>query len=94
MEVAYEAPLHKLFSVFPSPSGEWMVQQIPAWKASFTGRKKLPASWAGKRGEDLAKLTLLEGSVFCHPGRFIAGHKTREGAMAMARLAAFVDEDS
>jgi len=25
--------------------------------------------------------------VFCHRGRFVAGHKTKDGAMEMARLA-------
>jgi uncharacterized UPF0160 family protein len=89
MDTADEAPIDKLFSVYPSPSGEWMVQQIPASKGSFEGRKKLPAHWAGKRGEDLDALSLVEGCVFCHPGRFIAGNKTREGAVEMAKLAVF-----
>jgi uncharacterized UPF0160 family protein len=66
-----------------------MVQQIPASKGSFEGRKKLPAHWAGKRGEDLDALSLVEGCVFCHPGRFICGNKTQEGAIQMGNLAAF-----
>jgi uncharacterized UPF0160 family protein len=89
MDTADEAPIDKLFSIYPSPSGEWMVQQIPASKGSFEGRKKLPAHWAGKRGEDLNALSLVEGCVFCHPGRFICGNKTREGAVEMAKLAVF-----
>jgi uncharacterized UPF0160 family protein len=86
-DVASEAPSEKLFSIYPSFSGEWMVQQIPLSKGSFEGRKKLPESWAGLRGADLDALTGIEGCVFTHPGRFIAGHKTREGARKMALLA-------
>lgn len=93
METAHASPLNKLFSVFPSPGGEWMVQQIPQSQGSFTGRKKLPSHWAGKRGEDLDALSSVEGSVFCHPGRFIAGNKTREGAIQMGEIAACTEDE-
>ncbi len=86
-EVAWEAPEETLFAVYPSPSGEWMIQQIPKEKGSFEGRKPLPEQWAGKRGEDLDKITGLSGCVFTHPGRFIGGHKTLEGIKQMAALA-------
>jgi uncharacterized UPF0160 family protein len=86
-DVLWEAPENVLFVVFPSPSGEFMVQQIPTGKGSFAGRKKLPSSWAGKRGADLDAVAGVEGSVFCHPARFIAGHKTVEGAKQLALLA-------
>ena len=89
MDVVPEASQEKLYSIYPSPGGEWMVQQIPKTKGSFEGRKKLPAHWAGQRGEVLDALSLVEGCVFCHPGRFICGNKTREGAIEMARLAVF-----
>ena len=86
--VGAEAPAEKLYSIFPSPGGEWMVQQIPITPGAFEGRKPLPAAWAGKRGEDLDAVTGVEGGVFVHPGRFIGGHKTLEGALALADLAA------
>jgi uncharacterized UPF0160 family protein len=88
METAADAPAEKLFSVYPSPSGEWMVQQIPLQQGSFAGRKQLPAEWAGKRGADLDIVTGVEGGVFAHPGRFIGGHKSKEGAVRLAQLAA------
>lgn len=86
-EVAAEAPESKLFSVYPSPGGEWMIQQIPVEKGSFAGRKQLPEAWAGKRGEELDALTGITGCVFTHPGRFIGGHKNLQGALSMAQLA-------
>jgi uncharacterized UPF0160 family protein len=87
-EVAAEAPESKLFSVYPSPSGEWMVQQIPLERGSFVGRKQLPFNWAGKRGEELDAVIGIPGCVFTHPGRFIGGHKSLEGALKMAAIAA------
>ena len=80
------------FVIHPD-NGTWMIWQIPvdesgAFKAgSFTGRHQLPAEWAGKRNEELAALTGVEDAVFCHGGRFCGGAGSREGAIAMARLA-------
>jgi uncharacterized UPF0160 family protein len=71
----------------------WMIWQVPvdesgAFKAgSFTGRRQLPAEWAGKRNEELVALTGVEDAVFCHGARFCGGAGSREGAIAMARLA-------
>jgi uncharacterized UPF0160 family protein len=76
------------FLVYPGPGGrQWMVQQIPKAVGAFEGRLQLPASWAGLRGEDLAKVTGVEDAVFCHPGRFIGGAKSKEGALKLAELA-------
>ncbi len=87
VNVAHEAKPETLFTIFPSPSGEWMIQQVPIERHSFKGRKQLPEAWAGKRGAELDTLTGIPGCVFAHPGRFIAGNKTFEGAVAMAEQA-------
>jgi uncharacterized UPF0160 family protein len=50
-------------------------------------RKYLPKSWAGKENEELAAITGIEDSVFCHTGRFIAVAGTFEGIMKMAQIA-------
>lgn len=76
-----------LFVVFPSESGEWMLQCIPPTKGSFEKRLPLPETWAGLRGADLAALIGIEDAIFCHPGRFIAGAKTKESVLKMAELA-------
>ena len=75
------------FLVFPSPGGEWMVQCVPPEVGSFAQRKPLPEAWAGKRGADLDAVTGLIGGVFCHAGRFICGATTKDGAIALAKLA-------
>jgi uncharacterized UPF0160 family protein len=87
VDVVHEAKPETLFAVFPSPGDEWMVQQIPVEKHSFTGRLSLPESWAGLRGVELDLASSIEDCVFVHPGGFIGGHKTQEGAVKMARKA-------
>lgn len=84
--VVSECP-EALFMVYPSVEGEWMVQAIPPEIGSFEKRRALPEEWAGERGEDLAALIGVKTAIFCHPGRFICGAKTREDALAMAALA-------
>lgn len=87
METAHLAPEGKVYTIYPSPAGEWMVQQIPVEAKSPKGRKPLPEHWAGKRGQELDALTGIHGSVFCHPARFIGGHKSLDGVREMAMLA-------
>jgi uncharacterized UPF0160 family protein len=86
-EVLHEAPENIMYAVYPHTDGTWMVQQIPIEKGSFKGRKPLPEQWAGLRGGDLDEVTKIPGCVFTHPGRFVGGHKTLQGAIQMAQLA-------
>jgi len=74
------------YVVFQALDGTWMVQCVPPTVGSFEKRKPLPKAWAGLRDADLAALT-VEGAVFCHNGRFIAGAKTFDGAYKMAEMA-------
>jgi uncharacterized UPF0160 family protein len=53
----------------------------------FVPRKAFPSEWAGKSGEDLEKVTKVEGSLFSHRNRFLTVVKTREAALQIARLA-------
>lgn len=76
-----------LYLVFPQ-ANDWLVQCVPPTPGSFAQRKPLPAAWAGLRGADLATATGVADSVFCHNGRFIGGAGSREGAVALATLAA------
>lgn len=78
------------FLVYPDEKGAdttWMVQQIPLHAESFEGRLQLPESWAGLRDGVLKEKTGVADAVFCHPGRFICGARTRTGALALANLA-------
>jgi uncharacterized UPF0160 family protein len=50
-------------------------------------RKYLPDSWAGLEGDELDKITGVEGGIFCHRAKFLASAKTKEAAIKMAEIA-------
>lgn len=77
---------------------KWRVQCVPVSEGSFESRKPLPESWRGVRDQDLdgvmseeakkdGKEGIPEGAVFVHASGFIGGHKSKEGAFAMASRA-------
>ncbi len=67
---------------------DWNVHAIPADESdTFQNRRELPEAWAGKRDEELQKVTGVPDAVFCHNARFIAVTKTKEGAVQLAKLA-------
>jgi len=77
-----------LFVVYPKRvDGTWSLKTIRNDLNSYTSRKDLPESWAGKSGEDLEKVTGVAGSIFCHNNRFLAVAKTREAIMQLAEIA-------
>jgi len=77
-----------LYVIFPDDaSNTWRVQEVPSKPGSFNGRKSLPEPWAGLQGEELDKVTGITGGIFCHPNRFLAGHTTLSGAVALAQMA-------
>lgn len=76
-----------LYVIFPDAQAKWHLSCLPDKAGSFSNRKSLPAAWAGLDGEELDKVTGIKGCVFCHRARFVGGHTTKEGAIAMAKLA-------
>lgn len=86
------------YVLYPESAAEdskWRVQCVSESEGSFVSRKPLPEAWRGVRDQDLDGLMASEaekagkeklpaGAVFVHASGFIGGHKTREGAMAMA----------
>ncbi|MDQ6983161.1 MAG: MYG1 family protein, partial [Ghiorsea sp.] len=76
-----------LFVVYPSQTGEWRIQTVPAALGTFENRKELPKSWAGLNDEALQDVTGLDDAMFCHNGLFIAGAKSYESTMKMAAMA-------
>jgi len=76
------------YIVFPSAgSADWMCQCIPTKVGSFDQKRPLPQAWFGLRGDDLVSASGVVDAVFCHPGGFICGAKTKHGALALAREA-------
>jgi uncharacterized UPF0160 family protein len=75
------------FVIYPKKDG-YAIQTVRG--DNREDKKKLPESWAGKRDEELQKITGVKDAVFCHTGRFIAVAGSLEGIMKMAQLA--IDE--
>lgn len=76
-----------LFRVYPRKEGTWAIEGIRVEHNSFERRKYLPESWAGKKDEELEKITGVLGATFCHTARFLAVAKTKEAILKLAELA-------
>jgi len=76
-----------LYMVYPSSSGQWRIQTVPAELGSFEDRKPLPKAWAGLSDDALKDVTGLCDAMFCHNGLFIAGAESFESTMKMAAMA-------
>lgn len=76
-----------LYVITPDAQAKWHLTAVPDRAGSFNNRKALPSAWAGLDGAELDAVIGMPGGVFCHRARFVAGHKTKDGAMQMARLA-------
>lgn len=77
-----------LYVIFPDGNGNgWRLHCVPTRPGARDQRRSLPAAWAGKNDEALAALTGVADATFCHPARFLAGAKSKEGILALAKLA-------
>ncbi|MFC1720719.1 MYG1 family protein [Patescibacteria group bacterium] len=78
----YEEPLYVVY-----PNISWRVKAVRDNFNSFENKNDLPESWAGKNDEELADITGVKDAVFCHRARFLAGAKSKEGAIKLAQIA-------
>ncbi|SDO83999.1 Uncharacterized protein, UPF0160 family [Rhodoferax sp. OV413] len=77
-----------MFVIYPDSDGnQYQIKTVPLEVGSFDTRMDLPASWAGLRDQELAAVTGVEDSVFCHLNLFIGGARSFEGALKLAELA-------
>jgi uncharacterized UPF0160 family protein len=90
--VADEMP-DVLFVIYPDSDGDqYQVKTVPVEPGSFIARRDLPRQWAGLRDHELAAVTGVPDSVFCHANLFIGGARSLQGAIRMAELALNADE--
>lgn len=79
---AYDGANHPTdFVVFPGSDHKWKVVAIPPQLGDFAQKVSLPESWAGLVDEQLAAVTGVAGSVFCHKSRFLAVFMSKAGAV-------------
>jgi uncharacterized UPF0160 family protein len=77
-----------MFVIYPDSDGEqYQVKTVPVELGSFVARLDLPKNWAGLRDQELALVTGVPDSVFCHLNLFIGGARSLDGAIRMAELA-------
>jgi uncharacterized UPF0160 family protein len=85
--VLHEMP-EVLLVIYPDSDGDqYQIKTVPVEAGSFTAKQDLPRSWAGLRDQELAAVTGVADSVFCHLNVFIAGARSLEGAVQLAALA-------
>jgi len=76
------------FVIYPDSEGEqYQVKTVPVALGSFVARLDLPKAWAGLRNQELAAVTGVPDSVFCHSNLFIGGARSMAGALRLAALA-------
>lgn len=85
--VVHHHGLPVLLAVSPASNGNWMLDTVPPEPGSFAQKLPLPADWAGLPEEELVRVTGVPDAVFVHLRRFVAAARTRDGAIALARLA-------
>lgn len=75
------------YALYGDSGGSWRIQAVPVDPNSFSSRKKLPEPWCGVRDEALSEKSGVSGCIFIHASGFIGGCKTKEGALALAKIA-------
>ncbi|MDZ7938860.1 MAG: MYG1 family protein [Rhodoferax sp.] len=77
-----------MFVIYPDSDGDqYQIKTVPVEAGSFTARMDLPLPWAGLREQELAAVTGVPDSVFCHLNLFIGGARSFDGALKLAELA-------
>lgn len=76
-----------LYAIYPRKMGVWGAKTIRKDIKSFENRKDFPKAWAGLRDEELQKITGVPDAIFCHRALFMASAKSKEGAIALAKIA-------
>jgi uncharacterized UPF0160 family protein len=74
-----------LFVILPKDIGYCIYTMNDSKKSRFSRRIYFPESWAGKKDEELSKISGVEDAVFCHNGCHLAVTLSKEGAIALAK---------
>lgn len=75
------------FVVYPSQRGGYSAQVIPVDMDSKDAKCDFPQQWAGKRADELQKISGLDTLTFCHKGRFLISADCLEDVIQACRIA-------
>jgi len=83
-----------LFIIKPSSDKRegWYAYTVEEKGEKFKLRIEFPQTWAGKRNEELVKISGIKGAIFCHNKRFMAAASTKEEAIALSKKALSIYE--
>ena len=77
-----------LFVIYPRKTDDsWGVKAVRKDPRTFDNKKDFPKSWGGARSEELQKITGVKDAMFCHHALYLAGAKSKEGAIKLAQIA-------
>ncbi len=77
-----------LFVIYPNEDkSAWYCRTVPPEPGTFGQRLSLPEAWRGLQDEAFSKAVGIEDGIFCHPGGFICGARSRASAMRLAKQA-------
>lgn len=69
--------------------GRWVVKAVKENEHTFAARKAFPKEWAGKRGEEFARISGVADAYYCHHScNLMCLANSKEGAAALAKIAA------
>lgn len=75
-----------LYVIYPGfDPDEWKVRCVPKEANGWENRLPLPDSWGGLRNEEFSRVSGVKDVCFCHANLFLAGAKSRESAIALAK---------
>lgn len=87
INLLYKYP-EPLFVVYESRNKLiWRVTTVEKHERTYEPRKNFPEIWWGKKGEEFAKISGIEDSLFCRNKGIFVGVKSREGAIKLAKEA-------
>ena len=72
----------------PQSNDNWVAVCVRKGYDTFESRVSFPETWAGLRNEELAEISGIQDSVFCHKARFLFVAGSRESAIQAAKLTA------
>ncbi len=81
------------FVIYPSNRGGYAAKTVYKSPEEKIERIKFKEEWAGL-GEELSKVTGVEGATFCHLGRFLVCAKTKEAILKLVELSLPKEENN